>query len=67
MDKTWLHIMDGTGGEGTNDLAVTTDAVASVGDIVVVNGELAVDKDFGFGYKYDIIIENAEVTVEEVH
>jgi hypothetical protein len=67
MDKNWIHIMDGTGDEGANDLTVTTDAVPAIGDIVVVRGEMAIDKDFGFGYKYGIIIENAEVTVEEVH
>jgi hypothetical protein len=64
MDKNWIHLQDGTGAEGTNDLTVTTDAVVNVGDVVLVQGKLAVDKDFGFGYTYDIIVENATVTVE---
>jgi hypothetical protein len=29
-----------------------------------VTGVLTVNKDFGMGYQYDAIIENAEVTVE---
>jgi hypothetical protein len=65
MGKNWLHVRDGSGAEGTNDLTVTTaGAVPSVGDTVVVKGALALNKDFGMGYQYDVIVEDAEVTVE---
>lgn len=64
MGVNWLHVQDGTGGEGTNDLTVTTSAVANVGDTVLVTGPLTLNKDFGFGYRYDVIIEKAEVIVE---
>ena len=64
MGKNWLHLRDGTGAEGTNDLTVTTDGVAKVGDTVLVRGALTADKDFGHGYKYPVIIEDAQVTVE---
>ncbi len=64
MGKNWLHIQDGTGAEGTNDLTVTTSATAKVGDTVVVSGTLVADKDFGYGYKYALIIEDAEVKAE---
>lgn len=64
MGKNWIHLRDGTGAEGTNDLTITTMAMAKVGDTVLVSGVVAVDKDFGSGYKYDIIIEDAKVTVE---
>ncbi|BCR06036.1 hypothetical protein DESUT3_31050 [Desulfuromonas versatilis] len=64
MGKNWIHIQDGTGGEGTNDLTVTTSAVAKVGDTVLVTGKLTTDKDFGYGYKYDIILEDAQVNIE---
>lgn len=66
MGKNWLHVRDGSGAEGTNDLTVTTSgAVPGVGDTVLVKGPLALDKDFGMGYVYDVIVEDAEVTVEE--
>ena len=52
MGTNWIHLQDGTGGEGTNDLTVTTDATVAVGDTVLVKGLLAADKDFGYGYKY---------------
>ena len=66
MGKNWLHVRDGSGdaAAGTNDLTVTTNVVAKAGDTVLVNGTLAIDKDFGSGYKYDVIIEDAKVTVQ---
>lgn len=64
MGKNWLHIQDGTGyaQNGTNDIVVTTQDTASVGDVVSVKGILFSDKDFGSGYRYDAIIEQAHVT-----
>ena len=64
MGKNWIHLQDGTGGADTNDLTVTTNATAAVGDTVLVKGVLAADKDFGYGYKYSVIVEDAEVTIE---
>ena len=64
MQKNWLHIQDGTGADGSNDLTVTTNAEAKVGDTVVVSGLLASDVDLGYGYKNDVIIQDADVTVE---
>ncbi|MBW2184028.1 MAG: hypothetical protein JRF49_09225, partial [Deltaproteobacteria bacterium] len=64
MGKNWIHVQDGTGDIGSNDLTITTTAVAKIGDIILVRGRIAINKDFGFGYKYDIIIEDANVTFE---
>lgn len=64
MGKNWLHLMDGTGTQGADDLTITTKASAKVGDTVLVRGTLFTDKDYGHGYKYPVIIEDAEVTVE---
>lgn len=64
MGKNWLHLQDGTGAEGTNDLTVTTSATAKVGDTVLVTGKVTTDKDFGYGYKYDVILEDAKIAVE---
>ena len=63
MGSNWIHVQDGSGAakDGTNDLVVTTSAVVKVGDIVTVSGRLATDKDFGSGYAYDAIVENATV------
>lgn len=64
LGKNWLHIQDGTGSAGSNDLLVTTVAQAKRGDTVLVEGKVALNKDFGSGYKYDLLVEDAKVTVE---
>ncbi len=63
MGRNWLHIQDGSGKQedGSNDLVVTSKDVAAVGDVVTVNGTLYKDKDFGSGYKYDVIVEEASI------
>ena len=63
MGRNWIHIQDGSGAaaDGTNDLLVTSDAAAKVGDVVTVTGTVAVDKDFTAGYAYAVMIENAKI------
>ena len=64
MGKNWIHLRDGTGTEGNNDLTITTGTKAKVGDTVLASGVVITNKDFGSGYKYDVIIEDARVTIE---
>jgi len=64
MGKNWIHVQDGTGGAGSNDVTVTSNASAAVGNTVLVRGKLSTDRDLGFGYKYEVLIEDATVTVE---
>jgi hypothetical protein len=64
MKKNWIHLRDGSGSAGTDDLTVTTNAVVKVGDVVVARGVLNIDQDFGMGYKYEILLEDATVVVE---
>jgi len=66
MGKNWLHIQDGSGsaGKNDNDLTVTTATPAKLGDTVLVSGTVSTDKDFGAGYKYSVILDDAKVTVE---
>ena len=63
LGKNWLHLQDGTGNQaaGTNDLVVTTDSLPEVGEVVTITGNLSRNRDFGAGYRYGVIIENAEV------
>jgi hypothetical protein len=63
MGRNWFHLQDGSGkaDDGTNDVTVTSDDVVRVGDIVTVSGTLVTGKDFGAGYVYDAIVENATV------
>lgn len=63
MGKNWVHLRDGSGdpAKGTNDLVVTTQDVPKIGDVVTAKGTLHKDKDFGSGYKYKVIVEDATI------
>jgi hypothetical protein len=61
MNKNWIHLQDGTEANGIYDLTVTTLDSVTVGSVVTFEGVLAVDKDFGYGYKYDILLEDSKV------
>jgi len=63
MNRNWIHLQDGSGDpkEGTHNIVVTSQDLPKVGDVVTVKGILYADKDFGSGYKYDVIVENARV------
>jgi len=66
LGVNWIHIQDGSGdaAAGTHDLTVTSDGTAAVGDVVTVRGRLVADKDFGAGYKYELLVEKAEIEVD---
>lgn len=64
MGKTFLHLRDGTGREGANDLVVTTKDEVKVKSIVTARGILTTHKDFGAGYQYDVIVEDATVVAK---
>jgi len=61
MGRNWVHIQDGTGGETPYDLTVTTSVDVSVGTVATFTGKIGLNVDFGAGYKYDIIMEDAHV------
>lgn len=67
MGKNWIHIQDGTGDpeKNTHDLVVTTTDTVEIGDIVTVEGQAAAAIDFGYGYEYDVIVENAKISKVE--
>ena len=61
LGKNWIHLRDGTGSaaDGTDDILVTTKNEAKIGDVVLVKGVVHLDKDFGAGYSYKVLIEDA--------
>ncbi|WP_461629255.1 hypothetical protein [Labilibaculum euxinus] len=61
MGKNWIHIQDGSDFEGNFDLTITCKDVVSIGQIIEVSGTIALDKDFGAGYTYDVIMEEAKI------
>jgi len=63
MGKNWIHLQDGTGNpmQNSHDLVVTSSETVEVGSIITIEGALAADKDFGAGYKYAAIVEDAAI------
>lgn len=66
MGRTFVHVRDGSGdpAQGTHDLTVTTQATPEVGKVVLAEGVVAKDRDFGAGYTYPVLIEQAELVEE---
>lgn len=60
MGRNWYHIQDNTKSDGKNlDLTITSNDQINVGEMVNFAGTIALNKDFGSGYKYEIIMEQA--------
>lgn len=61
MGKNWVHLRDGSGSavDNTNDLLLTSMNEVKLGDVVTAKGTVRTDKDFGSGYAYKVIIEEA--------
>ncbi|MBK9104523.1 MAG: hypothetical protein IPL92_08120 [Saprospiraceae bacterium] len=61
MSRNWIHLQDGSMKDKAIDLTVTTTDNIALGSIVALEGVIALNKDFGAGYKYDIIMEEAKL------
>ena len=63
MGRNWLHLQDGTGDpmSNTHDLVITTAETHTRDQVVTVEGTMTANKDFGSGYSYAAIIEDAKI------
>jgi hypothetical protein len=59
MKKNWLHLKDASVTD--KDIVATSAAQFKVGDVVLIEGTVKTNQDFGFGYKYDVLIEEAKI------
>lgn len=66
MGRNWIHIQDGTNDNGNFDLTITSQDLVNVGDEVTFKGKLTLNKNFGSGYFYDVIMENGELVSKPV-
>jgi len=63
MGKDWIHLQDGSGSAGTNDIIATSkNSTINVGDSVTTDGVIKTNIDLGYGYKFPVIIEEAKFT-----
>lgn len=65
MKKNWVHIQDGSEYSGKFDLTATTDMEANVGDVITIEGTVVLNKDFGYGYNYDVLLENSKILINQ--
>jgi hypothetical protein len=56
MDRNWIHLQDGS--KNDFDLVVTSNSFVAEGAKVTLQGTVALNRDFGAGYRYDLILEN---------
>jgi len=59
MNRNWVHLKDNSNTD--YDFVITTDQMIPEGHTVTMKGTVAVNKDFGAGYKYEIILENCTI------
>jgi len=64
MKRNWIHIQDGTGTDDEFDLVMTSNQEVQVGDIITAEGKVVVDKDFGAGYFFPVMIEDVKIEKE---
>ncbi len=58
MGRTWVHMEDGSG-EGERLVFRSINDTAEVDSVITATGRLETDMDFGFGYFYPVIVEDA--------
>ena len=61
LERNWVHIKDGTTFKDKTQITITTKDSVGLGDIVTFKGKLILNKDFGYGYVYPVLIENGEL------
>ena len=61
MGKNWIHLQDGTEFEGLFDLTITSDFVPAIGTTITVEGKIALNRDFGYGYTYQVLMEEGKL------
>jgi hypothetical protein len=60
MKRNWIHLQDGS--KDDYDLVITSNTFVPEGSIITIQGVVTLNIDFGAGYKYDILVENGELT-----
>lgn len=59
MNRNWIHLKDGSYDDF--DLVITSDTFIPEEAIITLKATVSLNKDFGAGYKYDLILENGTI------
>ena len=60
MRRNFVHVE-----QGGEKVIVTSKQTANVGQNVTVTGNVALDTDFGMGYKYPLLIEKSSIQINQ--
>ena len=61
MGVNFMHLQDGTKGNGEYDVTITSNDEFKIDEVVTIKGTVILNKDFGSGYVYDVLIEKAVI------
>ncbi len=62
MNKNWFHIQDGTSYNDNYDLTITSlEGNIKVNDVVTFEGTIILNKDFGYGYFYEVLMADGVI------
>lgn len=64
MNRNWVHLQDGTEDNGNFDLTITTNESVELNTVLTFEGRITLEKDFGAGYFYEVIMEDAKLIKE---
>ena len=56
MDRNWIHLQDGS--QDDYDLVITSNIFVPEGSNITIRATVVLNKDFGAGYSYELILEN---------
>ncbi|MDX5583743.1 MAG: GW dipeptide domain-containing protein [Aureibaculum sp.] len=59
MGRNWIHLKDGS--KDDYDLVITSDTFVAEGTMITVKATVSLNKDFGAGYQYNLILENGVI------
>ena len=62
MRRNFIHLQDGTGSGDSDRVIVTSQQTAEVGAQITAVGTVKLDTDFGMGYFYPALVEEATLT-----
>lgn len=59
MNRNWIHLQDGS--KNDYDLVITSNTFVPEGKIITIRALVSLNRDFGAGYRYDLILENGTI------
>lgn len=62
LNANWIHLEDGSAFGNHKDITITTTQITKVGDTITAEGVIVLNKDFGSGYLFEMMMETAVVS-----